>query len=82
MSKSSIELRDIGARLAELTPLIRAGEIITLCEGKQPVAEIRPLDLVLRGRRPFGLARGTFAVPVSFGADDPEMAALLYGPKP
>ena len=82
MSKTSIELRDIGSRLAELAPLIRAGEVITLCEGQQPLAEIRPLDRGLQGRRPFGLARGTFSVPDSFGADDPETAALFYGSKP
>lgn len=44
------------------------GETLVLTEQDRPVAEIRPIERVRRPR-PFGLAAGTFVVPVDF--DDP-----------
>jgi antitoxin (DNA-binding transcriptional repressor) of toxin-antitoxin stability system len=79
MSETVIDLRDVGRRLTELAPLIRAGKIITLCDANQPVAEIRPLPRRATGRRKFGLARGTFTVPDDFGAPDPDIERMFYG---
>lgn len=78
MTRTSVELSEVGARMAELTPLIRAGEVITLCEAQHPVAEIRPLEKLPSGRRPFGLAKGTFEVPESFALADSEVEMLFF----
>ena len=67
MVKTMVDIRDAEAHFAELTPLIREGKIITLCDANEPLAEIRPLPRPSTTRRPFGLARGTFSVPADFG---------------
>ena len=78
MGNTSIELKEIGTHLAELAPLIRAGETITLFDGMRPIAEIRPVDDAPVSRRPFGLARGTFTVPPASAEDDAAVAALFH----
>lgn len=79
MEKTVVELRDAEVDFGKLTPLIRAGQVITLCEGNEPMAEIRPLPRRATKRRPFGLARGAFVVPPDFGAPDPEIERMFYG---
>lgn len=79
MVKTEVDIRDAEAHFAELTPLIREGKIITLCEANQPLAEIRPLPRPTATRRPFGLARGQFAVPADFGKADPDIERMFYG---
>ena len=78
MSKTVIELRDAEAHFEKISPLIRAGKVITLCEGDQPVAEIRPLPRKETTRRPFGLARGSLQVPSDFGAASAEIERMFY----
>jgi antitoxin (DNA-binding transcriptional repressor) of toxin-antitoxin stability system len=82
VNETVIELGDAARRFAELTALIRAGKVITLCDADQPVAEIRPLPPRSVGRRAFGLARGRFTVPEDFGKPDPEIEGLFYGVQP
>ena len=79
MGQTTFELRDAETRFAELTPLIRQGKVITLCDDNRPLAEIRPLPRPAITRRPFGLGRGTFTVPEDFGKVDPEMERMFYG---
>jgi len=79
MSKITIDIREAEARFAKLTPLIREGKVITLCEANEPLAEIRPLSRPMTTRRPFGLARGQFTVPADFGKPDPEIERMFYG---
>lgn len=50
------------------------GETLVITDDDRPVAEIRPIESAQRPR-PFGLARGSFAVPEDF--DDPLPAAIL-----
>ena len=45
---------------------VEQGETIILCRRNQPVAEIRPLPPRRLKKRPIGLAKGKFSVPVSF----------------
>lgn len=47
------------------------GEVLVLTDRDRPVAEIRPIERVLRPR-PFGLAAGTFVVPDDFDEPLPE----------
>lgn len=78
-----MELDDAARRFAELTALIRAGKVITLCDVDRPVAEIRPLPPRSVERRAFGLARGVFTVPEDFGKPDPEIEAMFpHSPNP
>lgn len=80
MSETVIDLRDTARNLAELAPLIRAGEIITLCDADEPVAEIRPLPpRKTAERRPFGLARGVFTVPDDFDEPNTNIERMFYG---
>jgi antitoxin (DNA-binding transcriptional repressor) of toxin-antitoxin stability system len=79
MAKTVVDIRDAEAHFAELIPLIREGKVITLCEANQPLAEIRPLRQPMTTRRPFGLARGQFAVLADFGKPDPGIERLFYG---
>ena len=79
MVKNMVDIRDAEAHFAELTPLIREGKIITLCDANEPLAEIRPLPRPTTTRRPFGLARGTFTVPADFGEPDMDVERMFYG---
>ena len=79
VGKTIVDIREAEAHFAELTPLIREGKIITLCDADLPLAEIRPLPRPGITRRPFGLARGTFTVPENFGQADPEIERMFYG---
>ena len=79
MDKTIVDIREAEAHFAELTPLIREGKVITLCDADLPQAEIRPLPRPAITRRPFGLARDTFDAPDDFGKPDPEIERMFYG---
>ncbi len=79
MATTRVDIREAEAHFDKLTPMIREGKVITLCDADQPVAEIRPLARPVTTRRPFGLARGTFSVPDDFGARDAEIERMFYG---
>ena len=79
MAKTKVDIREAEAHFAELTPLIREGRIIMLCDENEPLAEIRPLPRPTTTRRPFGLARGTFSVPADFGERDLDVERMFYG---
>ena len=79
MSQLVVDIREAEADFASLTPRIRRGETIVICDASRPLAEIRPLPQLPAQRRPFGLARGLLIVPPDFGAPDPEIERLFYG---
>ena len=79
MDETAVQLRDAEASFETLTPLIRAGRVITLYDQDKAVAEIRPIRQRALKRRPFGLARGTFTVPSDFGGPNREVERLFYG---
>lgn len=61
---------------------VARGETILLCKGNAPVAEIQPLRVPGRGKRPIGLARGKFKVPKKFFEPLPsEVLGAFYGKK-
>jgi antitoxin (DNA-binding transcriptional repressor) of toxin-antitoxin stability system len=57
--------RDIGKYLTQVV----AGETIVVMQENEAVAEIKPLPHHEKTDRPYGLAKGEFAVPDGF--DDP-----------
>jgi len=52
--------------LSKYLARVAAGETVVLCNRNVPVAEIRPVTRHRTTRRPIGLARGTFEVPLAF----------------
>jgi len=79
MSQLVVDIREAEADFASLTPRIRRGETIVICDASRPLAEIRPLPQLPAQRRSFGLARGILIVPPDFGAPDPKIERLFYG---
>ncbi|MSU63721.1 MAG: hypothetical protein EXS31_15195 [Pedosphaera sp.] len=79
MSKTTVDIREAEAHFAALTPLIRKGMVITLCDAGGPLAEIRPLQRRTPTRRAFGMARGTFLPPDDPGTSDLEIERMFYG---
>jgi antitoxin (DNA-binding transcriptional repressor) of toxin-antitoxin stability system len=75
-----VDIREAEKHFASLTPHIRRGETIVLCDASRPLAEIRPCKPTPTQRRPFGLARGLFELPADFGGDDAEIEQMFYGP--
>ncbi|MGH9675399.1 MAG: type II toxin-antitoxin system Phd/YefM family antitoxin [Bryobacteraceae bacterium] len=57
------------------------GEAIVLCRRNVPIAEIRPLPPVSRGKRPTGLGKGTYSVPESFFEPLPDDVLHGFGEK-
>jgi prevent-host-death family protein len=51
---------------------VAAGETVVVCNRNVPVAELRPVPRHRTTRRPVGLARGTFEVPLAFFEPLPE----------
>lgn len=71
LSIMNVQIDEIQNDLRKYLRQVEAGDTLTLFNGDQPVAEIKPLTPPhkMGERRPFGLARGEFVVPDDF--DDP-----------
>ena len=61
-----LNILEAKAHLSSCLDRLAKGESILLCNGNEPVAEIRPLPARRKAKRPLGLARGTFKVPPEF----------------
>jgi prevent-host-death family protein len=72
MTINTISLQDLLGDPAALLDRVEAGEHLVVSREGRPVAEIRPLGPTVRGRRPFGLAAGSFTVPADFDAPLPD----------
>jgi antitoxin (DNA-binding transcriptional repressor) of toxin-antitoxin stability system len=57
---------------------VQQGEVVVLCNRRQPVAGIRPTAITRRQPRPIGLAKGIFFVPESFVEELPEDMVGLF----
>ncbi len=68
----TVSLQDLERDPAGLLDRVEAGERLVVSRGGRLVAELRPLTPAARGPRPFGLARGSFAVPPDFDAPLPD----------
>jgi antitoxin (DNA-binding transcriptional repressor) of toxin-antitoxin stability system len=67
-----INIHEAKTHLSRYLAKLRAGQSIIVCNRNVPVAELRPLPGRREGKRPVGLARGTFAVPPEFFEPLPE----------
>src|SRR3989337_651992 len=72
MTINRINISEARTPLSEYLNSLRAGETIILCKRNTPVAEIRPLPVRPRKRRPIGLAAGKVRVTKSFFEPLPE----------
>jgi len=61
-----LNIHEAKTHLSRYLNRIEQGESILLCRRNTPVAEIRPLSPVRKGKRPIGLAKGLFKVPRKF----------------
>lgn len=68
----TVSLQDLQRDPLGLLSPVEAGESILVARAGRPVAELRPVTPVHPAPRPFGLAAGTFVVPVEFDAPLPE----------
>lgn len=72
MTMDTVSLQDLQRDPAGLLDRVEAGECLVVSRGGRPVAEFRPLAPAARGPRPFGLAAGSFAVPIDFDGPLPD----------
>jgi antitoxin (DNA-binding transcriptional repressor) of toxin-antitoxin stability system len=69
---NTISLQDLERDPAGLLDRVEAGERLVVAREGRLVAELRPLASALRTPRPYGLAAGSFTVPVDFDAMLPD----------
>ena len=61
-----LNIHEAKTHLSRYLELVVKGETILLCKRNVPVAEIRPIPIKPKAKRPIGLAKGTFEVPPAF----------------
>ena len=74
----TINIQEAKTHLSHYLNEVAKGESIILCKRNKPVAEIRPIADKISGKRPIGLAKGTFTVPASFFEELPEEVVSLF----
>lgn len=74
----TINVQEAKTHLSHYLNQVAKGESIILCKRNKPVAEIRPIAAKIGGKRPIGLAKGTFTVPASFFEELPEEIISLF----
>ena len=78
-----INVHEAKTHLSRYLEKIARGESIVLCKRNTPIAEIRPIPLPRKQKRPIGLAKGSFKVPKKFFEPLPaEVLDAFYGKKP
>lgn len=61
-----INVHDAKTHLSKYLERLAKGESILLCKRNVPIAEIRPLPVKRKKKRPVGLAKNEFKVPEKF----------------
>jgi len=74
-----ININESKARLSKYTKLVKAGEMVVLCERNKPFAEIRSLDQKRSDPRVFGLSKGVFKLGPEFFEADGEIGKIFSG---
>lgn len=72
-----VSIHEANAHLAHHLAELAPGEILTICNNNEPVAELRRLPQPALHRRPWGVDHGVFEVPHDFNSPlgDDELAA-------
>ena len=76
-----INIHDAKTHLSRYVERVEEGETFLLCRRNVPVAEIRPVAKPATGRRPIGLAKGTFEIPEEFFEPLPDELLDLFAGK-
>ncbi len=76
-----INIAEAKTHLSRHLERVERGETIVLCRRNVPIAEIRPLPLPPRSRRPVGIDRGMI-VPASFFEPLPDDLLDAFGGAP
>ena len=66
MTMIKLNIHEAKTHLSKYLELVVKGETILLCKRNVPVAEIRPIPMKPKTKRPIGLAHGKFEVPPAF----------------
>ncbi|MDP6581598.1 MAG: type II toxin-antitoxin system prevent-host-death family antitoxin [Vicinamibacterales bacterium] len=69
---TTVIVADARSRLAEFLRRVEAGETVTIARRNRPIAELRPVEPLLRKPRPAGVCKGEFVVPDDFDAPLPQ----------
>ena len=67
-----VTIDDIARDVRAYLQRVEAGVTVVIINAGHPIAELKPLAIVLPTQRPFGLAAGTFVVPDDFDAPLPD----------
>jgi prevent-host-death family protein len=71
MTMKRVNIHEAKAHLSALVDRVAEGETVLICRRNVPAAELRPVRMPRRTRRPVGLVPG-FTVPSSFHDPLPE----------
>lgn len=75
-----LNIYEVKTHLSKYLDRVIKGERILICKRNVPVAEIRPVAVERKSRRPIGLAKGHFQVPPAFFEPLPhEVIASFHG---
>ena len=78
-----LDVCEVKTRLSKCLAKVKKGEIILLCRGNQPIAEIRPLPAKRKKLRPLGLFEGQVKLGPEFFEPLPdELLTYFNGEKP
>jgi|HubBroStandDraft_6_1064221.scaffolds.fasta_scaffold155254_2 antitoxin (DNA-binding transcriptional repressor) of toxin-antitoxin stability system len=66
LTVNRVDIHDAKTNLSRYLAELKPGETLVLCNGDQPVAELRSLRKKAVGKPRIGVAKGEFAVPDSF----------------
>jgi len=71
MDTLHVNIAEAKAKFSEISRKVKSGQRVILCDRNKPFAEIKPLLLTKKGKRPLGLARGLLKLPDDFNDPDP-----------
>lgn len=69
---TQVKIEDIQQDPGKYFQRVEAGESLIILRAGKPVAEVKPVDVVVKSPRPFGLCAGKFTVPDDFDVPLPE----------
>jgi len=74
-----LNIHEAKTHLSKYLERLAKGEIIVLCRRNIPIAEIRPIPVNKKLKRPIGIAKGRFQIPPEFYEPlPPEIVASFY----